>query len=180
MTRRDVCDFVDTCGAGLPLADRLLLAQAPIAIRNAACTELVGRFIVMYKEHINVELGSLLDGTPFMTMLEVVERRMMRSDMPRASSEMLGSLESFHKALVVYLWMSYRHPVAWNSHTEVAELKERVEKALEWTLQALTKGDAESPHVGQLIKLMRERDRKDISYSTPLKKRQQALGQASR
>ncbi|KAF5386983.1 hypothetical protein D9615_002048 [Tricholomella constricta] len=136
---REMCDFVDSRGAGLPVADRLTLVQAPIPWRDATCLEIISRFVKMLRDDMNVDLVKTLHETDFMVNLELIENKMNGNARSRTSSEMLASLESFHKALVVYVWMSFRQPVAWNQHTEVAELKDRVEKALEWTLQALTK-----------------------------------------
>ncbi|KAG1774782.1 mitochondrial degradasome RNA helicase subunit C terminal-domain-containing protein [Suillus placidus] len=47
----------------------------------------------------------------------------------------LVNLEGLHKLLVLYLWLSYRLPVAFYQSEEAYALKERTEKALDWCLQ---------------------------------------------
>ncbi|KAG5637914.1 hypothetical protein H0H81_002675 [Sphagnurus paluster] len=159
-----ICEFVDTRGGGLPLPDRLMLVIAPIPWRDAACLDVIARFVVMLRDEMDVDFAAAMDDTDFMKNLIVVEERMASSARPRASSDMLGLLESLHKALVVYIWMSFRNPVVWNRIAEVVEMKGRVEKALDWTLQALTKNQPNDKDWKEHVKLQREQ--RLISYSS--------------
>ncbi|GLB35606.1 putative helicase superfamily c-terminal domain [Lyophyllum shimeji] len=163
---RDICEFVDTRGPKLPLADRLNLVQAPVAWRDPACMELVARFVGMYQEEMDVDLMKALEGTEFMANLERIEGKMREEGRRRASAEVLGSLESFHKALVLYVWMSFRQPLAWNSHEEVAALKTRVEKGLDWTLQALTRNQPADKGWKEHLQAQRSERSKQIQYSS--------------
>ncbi|KAF8061769.1 ATP-dependent RNA helicase suv3 [Lyophyllum atratum] len=163
--QRQTCELVDRVGAKLPLADRLMVAQAPIAWRDPACMVLVTRFLEMFGEEMEVDLSAALECTDLLENLERIEERMRGQGKGRPSSEMLLALESFHKALVVYVWMSFRQPVVWSCHEEVTVLKGRVERALEWTLQALTKNQPAGKSWKEHLTAQRERSRR-IPHTT--------------
>jgi len=80
----------------------------------------------------------------FLEMLERAEEAMHSPDKRTADgrrfevAKQLQGLETFHKILVVYIWLSFRNPVSYPSHQEATELKERLERVLHWCLQELT------------------------------------------
>ena len=49
----------------------------------------------------------------------------------------LTTLECFHKVLVFYLWMSFRHPVVYASYLEATAIKTGVEEVLNWCLNKI-------------------------------------------
>jgi len=138
-----VCGFVDTRGRGLTMTDRVLLFMAPIPWRDEECLEIVEKFIKMYRDDMNVNLMEGLKGTKCLDTVTRVERKISAGDPPRARAPTLERLETFHKALVVYLWMSFRNPVSYNCYQEAADLKIRVERALDWTLEGMSRAESE-------------------------------------
>lgn len=109
--------------------------MAPISWRDPDSLEYVAKFIQMYREDMDVPLMRVFEGSEHMSTLETVERVMVGGGKQKLRSEVLRALETFHKVLVAYIWLSFRQPVAYHSHTEVAELKARVEAALHFALQ---------------------------------------------
>ncbi|RDB19317.1 ATP-dependent RNA helicase suv3, mitochondrial [Hypsizygus marmoreus] len=147
-TMRDICAFIDMRGKGLTFADRVMLVQAPIPWRDDKALEIVGRFISMYRDEMDVELTAAMEGTQMLETLGKVEVQMMGVDKVKAAATMLEVLESLHRVLVVYLWMSFRYPVVYHCHDQVADMKGRVERALEWVLKGMTMGRREKKMTG--------------------------------
>jgi len=55
---------------------------------------------------------------------------------PRAT---LMALETLHKSIILYMWMGRRMPVVFADLEEALELKGRVEQAMEFVLQRMTR-----------------------------------------
>ena len=70
-------------------------------------------------------------------------------------------MESFHKLLVFYLWMSYKNPTVYSDAT-VSLLKERAEKVLNWTLEHMSKGNS-FRHLTKKTPLRVDEDPKDLA-----------------
>jgi len=70
------------------------------------------------------------------TTWSMMEVRAKISD-PRAT---LMALETLHKSIILYMWMGQRMPVVFADIEKALELKEKAEKAMEFVLQAMTKG----------------------------------------
>ncbi|KAF9460877.1 P-loop containing nucleoside triphosphate hydrolase protein [Collybia nuda] len=135
---RKMCDFIDTRGRSLTVADRLLHLMAPIPWREDAILEVIAKFIRMYSEDIHVDLLVALAGTQFMPTMLRVETQMAARLPPPANPRTLEVLEGLHKIVVLYIWMSFRNAVAYSNHKDITELKGRVEVALEWTLRGMS------------------------------------------
>ncbi|PFH53578.1 hypothetical protein AMATHDRAFT_122125, partial [Amanita thiersii Skay4041] len=159
-------DLGSTSSPGnLTIADRLLLCLAPVQWRDPMCVEVVKRLIEMYKQDLEVDLAAAVKGTGFMEALECIEleagesidntqlqgheqpdkhlnqqnsQRMGVVTQGSANHDNLNLLETFHKVLVMYIWMSYRNSVSWGNREDVQALKERVERALEYCLEHLS------------------------------------------
>jgi ATP-dependent RNA helicase SUPV3L1/SUV3 len=133
-----MCDFVDTYGPKLTVVDRLQLLMAPIPWRDTGCVEIVTKFIQMYSNNMDVKVMEALGSTNYLDTLVGIEAMVKAGMPPRGKAPVLETLESFHKSLVFYLWMSFRNPVSYNRQTEAADLKVRVEKALDWSLEGMS------------------------------------------
>ena len=143
-----MCEFIDTHGRGLTISDRHLLLLAPIPWRDQGCVKIMTNFIQMYRDDMNVDLMEALKDTDYLDTLAQIEEKIASGYPPQGKGPILEKLEMLHKVLVFYLWMSFRNPVSYNCHDEVSDLKKRVEKALDWTLEGVSKLDTmERPHV---------------------------------
>jgi ATP-dependent RNA helicase SUPV3L1/SUV3 len=112
--------------------------MAPIPWREEALLEIISKFIQMYSDNMSVDLLTALRGTHYMPTMLRIEEKIAAGVPPTASTKVLETLEALHKILVVYIWMSFRNSVAYNSQVDVVALKKRVEVALEWALQGLS------------------------------------------
>lgn len=133
-----VCDFIDDKLSSLPLADKYLIMQAPIAWREAASLDIFAEFMRQYCNDFQVNLIQCLSSGP-LSHLEDVESS-MASDSPHKSPDALNVLEGMHKLTVLYMWMNMRLPLAWPHRSEAEDLKERIERALDWLLERLSLG----------------------------------------
>jgi len=134
------CNFIDGRGAGLTIEDRLLFTLVPMAWRDDLALEITGTMLRMHSENMSVDLMQVLAPTTVMETLERVEDKMNSNyGKPKATVDELARLESFHKVLVTYVWMTFRQPLVYHQYTEAVGLKNRLEKALDWALQSLTR-----------------------------------------
>ena len=132
----DRCRFLDQLAGSLTLDDRDLLMKSPIPWRNALALRAVANIMRMYRDEMRVRLSQALRGTPLMVTLATVEK-LMGAAVPPANIHNLDVLETFHKVLVLYLWLSMRNPVIFPEYDEATNVKLRVEKVLHWCLQTL-------------------------------------------
>ncbi|KAG6861788.1 hypothetical protein C0995_012292 [Termitomyces sp. Mi166 len=134
-----LCKFVDDRLNNMPSNDVMLFLNAPIAIRDTKALEITQKFLRAYQDDMTVDLWKCLDDSPLIADLKVVEELQAEANPRGVNTAMLEGLESLHKAVVLYVWMCFRRPVSWFCFEEVRELKQRVEKALDWGLQAVTR-----------------------------------------
>ncbi|KAG6819713.1 hypothetical protein H0H93_009329 [Arthromyces matolae] len=136
----DLCEFIDQRMPSMSRLDRSLLLLAPIAGRDPVSLELVQKFLAAYQDEMYVDLWKILEGSPLIENLETVEMLMEGNGKSKQMTPMvLSLLESLHKAIVLYVWMTFRRPLSWSCIEEVDALKIRIERALDWGLQALTR-----------------------------------------
>lgn len=167
-----MCEFIDKYTRGLTLADRLQLCQAPIAWREESCLEIVTKFVRMYSNDMQVDIMKCFKGSDHLKTLLQIEKRIKAGNQPKARGGVLEKLEVFHKALVVYLWMSFRNQLVFRYRDEATELKARVEIALEWALRGMSmKGEPDGPHL-TLEEVSLRNPRKGIVYSSGIRTRQ--------
>ncbi|KAG6916905.1 hypothetical protein DXG01_004738 [Tephrocybe rancida] len=133
-----LCEFLDTRTPNFTIADRTLCVDAPFPLNDPFALDIVNAFIEAYHSDMKTDLWPILEGTRLVENLEQIETRMQKSD-SNVTVDMLAQLESLHKAVVFYVWMTFRRPVSWHCFEEVSVLKTRVEMALDWALQSITK-----------------------------------------
>jgi ATP-dependent RNA helicase SUPV3L1/SUV3 len=133
----EITNFIDSKGGQLTVEDRKMLMAAPIPWRDEACMEVVELFVRMYRNRMSVSLRQSLRNTEYMQTVIGVEEMMAEGRAPTSSQRTLQVLETFHRVLGLYLWLSFRNPVIFAEFEEGHELKERVEKVLEWSLHGV-------------------------------------------
>lgn len=131
--------FVETHAKDMKLYEKLLISGAPVNWLDLPSVEFTARLCQMYNDTIRVGIFDALRIGPHLEALEKVEKIMSgaRSSVA-APSQDLPVLEGLHKSLVLYLWLSYRLPVAFYQSEEAHALKERSEKALDWCLRNMS------------------------------------------
>jgi hypothetical protein len=82
-----------------------------------------------------MNVNCLEDSNLINAMVEV-EGVMSKGIAPTSSPNNLAMLETLHKVLGLYMWLSCRNPCSFSDHEDVADLKDRVEKALDRSWRA--------------------------------------------
>jgi ATP-dependent RNA helicase SUPV3L1/SUV3 len=110
-----MCAFIDSLGQGrFTVDDCSTLITAPVPWRNNDLIPFIARMFERYLSEGFVAVHQLIDLTDMKRVLEEVEKMMTRESDPEVSSEVLTHLEALHKTLVLYLWYSYRYPIAFH------------------------------------------------------------------
>ncbi|THV07955.1 hypothetical protein K435DRAFT_642265 [Dendrothele bispora CBS 962.96] len=166
----DIAMKVGAWGQDLPLEDLHMFVIAPFPWRDRRSLDIIQKLVQTYARTMYVGLRDLLDGTSFMADLEFMEGEM--SNQPHAVPRYaIESLESFHRSLAFYAWLAFRKPVSFSDIEEVMALKERVERALHWGLEGLTKSTAKRKAANQARGLVHEQDKIAFTSAYELKKR---------
>lgn len=132
--------FVETHAKDMKLYEQLLIGGAPVNWLDPIAVAFTARLCHMYNDTIQVGVLDALRTGPYMEALEKVDKmRYGARSSDAAPSQALPVLEGLHKSLVLYLWLSYRLPVAFYQSEEAYALKERTESALDWCLRNMSK-----------------------------------------
>jgi ATP-dependent RNA helicase SUPV3L1/SUV3 len=134
----EVFDYADRFWNNMNIMDRFLLLFAPIPWRDKATTEIIKRFLNMHSSSMSVDFMEAVKDTGYLETFLAVEDDMGKKP-PHSDMDTLLRLESFHKVVVFYIWMSFRNPVVYSEFLLVLDLKERMEKVLNWSLDGLSK-----------------------------------------
>jgi ATP-dependent RNA helicase SUPV3L1/SUV3 len=133
-----------------PYRDQLSLTEidlftcCPVNHRDANIVSIFENIVRRYAEEGLVEIESVFGSTRFLSMLDLVEATLAtlpplppiigigrRVLTPPIIVSSIPSLESMHKALVMYIWLSFRLEVAFPERHHAVELKTRVEVVLD-------------------------------------------------
>ncbi|GBE82827.1 ATP-dependent RNA helicase suv3, mitochondrial [Sparassis crispa] len=131
-------DFVDEVAGDLTIADRSLLLQAPTPWSDEVALQACGRMMVLYRTEMRVSLKRALKDSGLWDSFNDILRMSETSSEPEHFGNALQMLESLHKTIVMYLWLSYRKMVGFPDQTEAFEVKAQAERAMEWCLERLT------------------------------------------
>jgi ATP-dependent RNA helicase SUPV3L1/SUV3 len=134
----DQCQFIDALAGDLTLRDRDLMMKAPIPWKDPQSLGIVAQFMRMYKTSLRVVLSQAFRGSALPDKLLKIERLMAADAPPRPTPDALADLESFHRVLLLYIWLSFRNAVIYCDYETAMNLKGRVEKALNWCLKGLS------------------------------------------
>ncbi|KAF7324464.1 ATP-dependent RNA helicase [Mycena sanguinolenta] len=125
------------------------IIQAPFPWRDRLALDTITTFISTYYETMHVDIMSIMGRLGYLDMLQNAETAMNAPDGRGANGRLfkhsfeLPGLETFHKILVAYMWLSFRNPVSYPSQDETVKLKERLEHVLHWCLQEMTRFDGD-------------------------------------
>jgi ATP-dependent RNA helicase SUPV3L1/SUV3 len=123
----------------LSIRERFFFVQAPIAWRDAVCMTGIEAIFRLYCERLSVNVTDTLENSRLLETLQDIEEMMKRPTFKRKHlTSRLSLLESLHRILTLYMWLSYRNSVVFTDNQTCQELKGRVEKAMEWTLHRIS------------------------------------------
>ncbi|KAF7359092.1 ATP-dependent RNA helicase [Mycena sanguinolenta] len=143
-----VCEYIDQLGQ-FTFPDKYFIIQAPFPWRDRLALDTITTFISTYYETMHVDIMSIMGRLGYLDMLQNAETAMNAPDGRGANGRLfkhsfeLPGLETFHKILVAYMWLSFRNPVSYPSQDETVKLKERLEHVLHWCLQEMTRFDGD-------------------------------------
>jgi ATP-dependent RNA helicase SUPV3L1/SUV3 len=132
-------DFVDRYWSNMSVSDRMLLLFAPVPWRDKLTTAIITRFLDMHSTSMTVDFKKALEETGYLETMLKVEKDMEDEIPPHSTIDTMLRLESLHKVIVFYIWMTFRSPVVYSEFLLVADLKRRLEKVLNWSLEGLSK-----------------------------------------
>jgi ATP-dependent RNA helicase SUPV3L1/SUV3 len=137
----------------LSLQDLELFSYAPVNVRDDNVVSIFRGYIRDYAAVGKVNVEGALKDTGLLDDLEMVGR--VRDTMPDVPAHglimpsalltpisapivaTLPRLESLHKALVLYIWLSFRYDLAFSERSKAMDIKERTEELLEFCLERL-------------------------------------------
>jgi ATP-dependent RNA helicase SUPV3L1/SUV3 len=120
-------EVIDTV-QGLPIEDQLKFMVSPMDARKQSSRDVTGALADCVADH---NAGHLLD-IPHLN-LEVLEQPVS------ASNDYMHELESLHRAVILYLWLSFRFGGTFTDRTLASHVKELVEERM---VRALTEFSA--------------------------------------
>lgn len=136
----------------LTLKEMVTFGFAPVNLRDSKVVTAFQNFVRAYVTEGEVLLEEALESGRLVPNLELVEKTSKTMHHPTQSETRAGAvpqaipaaivtaipgLESLHKALVLYLWLSFRLPLNFPERTEASELKHRTEVMLDFCLERL-------------------------------------------
>lgn len=141
----EACAFLDKVWSDSSNDDKTMVLNAPIPWRDVSTTDVIKRLLVMHKRSGSVELMPALKGTGWLETMESLEKDMFLDSQagsngtprPKTTPKTLLHLEGLHKVVVFYVWMRLRNPVIY-ADTGIDDLKQRLEKALNWGLSSMS------------------------------------------
>ncbi|KAF8891094.1 P-loop containing nucleoside triphosphate hydrolase protein [Gymnopilus junonius] len=125
--------------AEMSVDDKLVLLYAPIPWKDQKALDCITKMLAFHAQDFAVAVMPCITQQDFLQKLEKAEDSMVRGAGSKAKLGTLMNLESFHKALVFYIWMRCKNPIVYSDES-VHELKARVEKVLNWTLTHMSTG----------------------------------------
>ncbi|PPR05155.1 hypothetical protein CVT26_012241 [Gymnopilus dilepis] len=165
-----VSTLLDNEWSDMSIEDKVVILHAPIPWSDQKCLQVVKRMLSLHSQEFKVNIRDCIVGTNFMDTLVAIENKMADEEKRKAKASKatyvaqpatLMIMESFHKLLVFYLWMSYKNPTVYSDAT-VSLLKERAEKVLNWTLEHMSKGNS-FRHLTKKTPLRVDEDPKDLA-----------------
>ncbi|KAJ7684374.1 P-loop containing nucleoside triphosphate hydrolase protein [Mycena polygramma] len=152
-----ICAYLDEQGH-FTQSDRYLFLEAPFPWRDKLALDAITQFVSSYYQDMHVKIIDTLQKFGYTARLDRAELAMAKAEqdqesqaaLPRGKRDYdhsweLNGLETLHKILVAYMWLSFRNPVSYPTQEPVADLKERVERVLHWCLSEITRFDDANP-----------------------------------
>ncbi|KDQ18625.1 hypothetical protein BOTBODRAFT_104008 [Botryobasidium botryosum FD-172 SS1] len=177
---KESTELVSKIASNFGLRDRLSLAGAPLPARDELVIEVMAAFLRRFAQYQSVELETCSEIVRLRESLLTIEKLAQRVENPSGASstkaawppardmnQHLGQLEYLHKSIVLYIWLSYRFPLAFAGQTEAMELKDRTERGIQFILEhmGLAVQDREARVRGGAERTQREKEGRKFEWS---------------
>lgn len=151
--RLKIADHLKDYAADLTLAEAELFTYAPVNIRDDNVLSAFKGFMRDFVDHGRVDVEQTMDDVGLLDNFDRVQSArdqmpdgkvtgpsqpgVVLTPIPSDIVQALPTLESSHKALVLYIWLSFRLELAFPERLKAVELKEKVEELLDFCLERL-------------------------------------------
>ncbi|KAG8965302.1 RNA helicase [Tulasnella sp. 408] len=159
-TVKRAMEIVNEHYEGMPTWECMNMLRVPFNYSNHALRDVARNMAHAHTKKASVPLKDIFEGTPLLKALEYVtevrqkalkpqpdsntpaKRKKMLQQLGDEEHTLLRNLETCHKALTGYLWMSYRVPAAFSDRVEASDMKEQVERGIDFYLTLLAESQA--------------------------------------
>lgn len=141
----------------LTMSDCMVLFKCPMSLRDPILLTATTNMAKAFAADAEVPLDSMFEDTPLMRSFRMVEklqamsrekgwseakRKKITAELADRGHIALSHLESLHKTITCYLWMSNRLPPVFPGMLDAQEMKQNVESAIDFYLTlVVTSGD---------------------------------------
>ncbi|KAF8528165.1 P-loop containing nucleoside triphosphate hydrolase protein [Hysterangium stoloniferum] len=170
--------IIDSIGKTLLLSEKLQFMNCPVSWRNEAEVGIVSDYLSYYASGKEVDLEACLEQTLLLDTLHKIDADRIENsgESDLQTSEMLSVLETLHKVLLSYIWLSYRIPASFHQYEEAAKLKETTERCIEFVLEGIEDIDKKSARLLKKASQLRAETSADkIQYDIARKKVQKKV-----
>ncbi|TIC13162.1 P-loop containing nucleoside triphosphate hydrolase protein [Wallemia mellicola] len=122
----------------LPIDDAYRFAMAPCNTRDANVVAALCRFIDAQASGETIEPIKSLEGLGLKELKDVEKVIGNPAYKKPLSPDTLNSLESLHRSLVLYTWLSFRFTLDYTRRSVAQDLKVRTERCIEYILENVT------------------------------------------
>ncbi|KAG9017140.1 RNA helicase [Tulasnella sp. 427] len=154
-TVKRAMEIVNKHYEGMPTWECINMLRVPFNYSTSALRDVATNMARAHAKKASVPLNDIFEATPLLKALEHVtearqkviqtelqgkapiNRKRMLQELGDEEHSLLRNLEICHKALTAYLWMSYRVPAAFSDRAEAFEMKETVERGIDFYLTLL-------------------------------------------
>ena len=133
-------EFIDEFTECLTLRTRLLTANSPCPWRDNFAVSATHALMEIFRDKLRVPLEEALHRAGLLAKLNAAFVLMEGKEPVPVQQEVvqvLAKLETVHKVIVLYLWFSYRQPVAFPDQAKGFRLRHVTELAMDWCLELL-------------------------------------------
>ena len=139
--RRDqgIVEFLNTTFNHLTVEDTMSWLLSPVSWRDDVAKAVATQFLKDHRMRLRVKLMKVLRQEKLLQVLDMTSSAMGVPKGVPDPRETLMALETLHKSIILYMWMGRRMPVVFADLEEALELKGKVEEAMEFVLQGMTR-----------------------------------------
>lgn len=153
----EAADFIDKAAKDLTFQDAMAFLTAPVQWRDQGSREIQKTLMKAYFRDFVVKLDPLLESTGCMEAIRKARAMEVKANPEEAiqhdtstaadadagaeidaeTKEVLEALEPAHKLIILYLWLSWRLPLAFRDHEAALAYKDEMERLIDFVLSTM-------------------------------------------
>jgi len=130
-------DVIDMIGKGLALKEKLLFCYCPVSWVNEVEVGIMQSYISSYLDGEIVDIQKCFEYSQLLVSMKAISEKRLDNDESQSQAQRkqdLVTLETLHRSLLSYIWLSYRLPASFAQQEEAIKLKEETEANIEFVL----------------------------------------------